>query len=134
ATSEIYTLSLHDALPIFIVLDDVLYPDPRDGKGYWGGFREDQLEFVKNDLKFVPKDHLIVLAFHIPISEPSGDPFQDASREALFDLLKPYPHTLSLSAHTHIQRQDFMDKSTGWKQDNPHHHYNVGTTSGYWYS
>lgn len=118
----------------FIVLDDVLYPDPRDGKGYWGGFREDQLEFVKNDLKFVPKDHLIVLAFHIPISEPSGDPFQDASREALFDLLKQYPHTLSLSAHTHIQRQDFMDKSTGWKQDNPHHHYNVGTTSGDWYS
>src|SRR5690606_7368809 len=45
----------------FIVLDDVLYPDPRDGKGYWGGFREDQLEFVKNDLKFVPKEHLVVV-------------------------------------------------------------------------
>ena len=118
----------------FIVLDDVLYPDPRDGKGYWGGFREDQLEFVKNDLKFVPKDHLIVLAFHIPISEPGGDSFKDKSREALFDLLKDYPHTLSLSAHTHIQRQDFMDQNTGWKQVKPHHHYNVGTTSGDWYS
>lgn len=118
----------------FIVLDDVLYPDPRDGKGYWGGFREDQLEFVKNDLKFVPKDHLIVLAFHIPISEPNGDPFEDESREALFELLKDFPHTLSLSAHTHIQKQDFLDKSSGWQQDKPHHHYNVGTTSGDWYS
>ena len=23
----------------FIILDDILYPDPRDGKGYWAGYR-----------------------------------------------------------------------------------------------
>ncbi|EIJ37381.1 putative phosphohydrolase [Galbibacter orientalis DSM 19592] len=118
----------------FIVLDDVLYPDPRDEKGYWGGFRKDQLDFVKNDLKYVPKDHLIVLAFHIPISEPEGDSYRDEDRQQLFDLLKDYPNTLSLSAHTHIQRQDFFDKESGWHQEKPHHHYNVGTTSGDWYS
>ncbi|MEL4308894.1 calcineurin-like phosphoesterase C-terminal domain-containing protein [Joostella sp. CR20] len=118
----------------FIVLDNVLYPDPRDHKSYWGGFRKDQLEFVKNDLKYVPKDHLIVLAFHIPISEPDGDTYRDEDRQQLFDLLKDYPNTLSLSAHTHIQRQDFFDKESGWHQEKPHHHYNVGTTSGDWYS
>lgn len=118
----------------FIVLDDVLYPDPRDGKSYWGGFREDQLEFIKNDLNFVPKDHLIVLAFHIPLSEPNGDPFKDEDRQQLFDLLKDYPYTLSLSAHTHLQKQDFFFEKDGWNQKNPHHHYNVGTTSGDWYS
>ena len=118
----------------FLVLDDVLYPDPRDGRGYWGGFREDQLQFVENNLKFVPKDHLIVLAFHIPISEPHGDPFRDADREKLFELLKDYPNTLSLSAHTHLQKHDFMKKEDGWQQSEPHHHYNVGTTSGDWYS
>src|SRR5690606_5855487 len=92
----------------FIVLDDVLYPDPRDGKGYWGGFRDDQLEFVINSLDFVPKDHLIVLSMHIPISEPGdADSFNDGHRERLFDLLKEYPNTLTLSAHTHLQRQDF---------------------------
>lgn len=117
----------------FIVLDDVLYPDPRDGQGYWGGFREDQLEFVKNSLAFVPKDHLIVLSMHIPLSEPSGDPFKDEDRNQLFELLKDYPHTLSLSAHTHLQRQDFFFQKDGWKQSKPHHHYNVGTTSGDWY-
>jgi hypothetical protein len=119
----------------FLVLDDVLYPDPRDGKGYWGGFREDQLEFIENDLKHVPKDHLIVIAMHIPLSEPDGrDTFRDQDRERLFQLLKKYPNTLSLSAHTHIQRQDFFGKEEGWQQDKPHHHYNVGTTSGDWYS
>ena len=118
----------------FIVLDDVIYPDPRDGRGYWGGFREDQLEFVKNNLKFVPKDKLVVIAFHIPISEPEGDPFRDQDREKLFDLLKDHPHTLSLSAHTHLQKHDFMGEEYGWKQKEVHHHYNVGTTSGDWYS
>src|SRR5690606_22310075 len=118
----------------FLILDDVLYPDPRDGRGYWGGFREDQLEFVKNDLKFVPKDHLVVVAFHIPISEPDGDPFRDGDTARLFGHLKDHHHTLSLSAHTHLQRHDFMGGEYGWKQKEVHHHYNVGTTSGDWYS
>lgn len=118
----------------FIVLDDILYPDPRDGTGYWGGFREDQLAFIKNDLAFVPKDRLIVLAMHIPLfDEDYGDSFRDSDRTALFELLEEFPHTLSLSAHTHLQRQYFFDEDDGWKQLKPHHHYNVGTTSGDWY-
>ncbi len=117
----------------FIVLDDILYPDPRDEKGYWGGFRKDQLDFIENDLKHVPKDYLVVLAFHIPLSEPIGDPFRDGDRQRLFDLLEDFPNTLSLSAHTHIQKQDFFTKADGWKQEKPHHSYNAGTTSGDWY-
>src|SRR3546814_14550838 len=26
----------------FIVLDDIIYPDPRDGKGYWGGLNRSE--------------------------------------------------------------------------------------------
>ncbi|MFW5761780.1 MAG: calcineurin-like phosphoesterase C-terminal domain-containing protein, partial [Cyclobacteriaceae bacterium] len=118
----------------FIVLDDILYPDPRDQRGYWGGFRQDQLDFVKNNLQYVPTDHLVVLAFHIPISELNGDSFRDEDRQKLFQLLKDYPYTLSLSAHTHLQKQDFFNEEDGWLQENPPHHYNVGTTSGDWYS
>ena len=118
----------------FLVLDDILYPDPREGKGYWGGFREDQLRFIENDLALVPKDHLVVVAFHIPLSEPEGDPFRDADRERLFKALQPFENTLSLSAHTHIQRQDYFTKVQGWQGKKPHHEYNVGTTSGDWYS
>ena len=119
----------------FIILDDILYPDPRDGKGYWGGFREDQFRFIENDLRFVPKDHLIVLAFHIPLSEAEGgDPFNDEHRNKLFGLLKEFPHTLSLSAHTHWQSQDFFTENEGWQQPGRHHHLNVGASCGDWYS
>lgn len=118
----------------FIVLDDILYPDPRDGKGYWGGFRKAQLDFVENDLKHVDKDKLIVLAFHIPLQTNDGALFRTADRQRLFDLLKDYPNTLSLSAHTHLQRNNFYTEEDGWRQERPHHEYNAGTTSGDWYS
>jgi hypothetical protein len=119
----------------FIILDDILYPDPRDGKGYWGGFREEQFKFIENDLKYVPEDHLVVLAFHIPISEFEGDdPFNDEHRNRLFKLLKDFPHTLTISAHTHWQSQDFFTAKEGWLQEGRHHHLNVGASCGDWYS
>ncbi|SMC69708.1 calcineurin-like phosphoesterase C-terminal domain-containing protein [Pedobacter nyackensis] len=117
----------------FIVLDDVLYPDPRDGHGYYGGLRDDQLNFVENDLKYVPKDYLIVMTMHIPMSEPEFL-FSSATRKRLFNAIKDFPNTLSISAHTHMQRQDFYMKGTEWLQDKPHHHFNIGTASGDFYS
>lgn len=118
----------------FIVLDNIIYPNPRTGKGYLGGFRKDQLDFVENDLKFVPKDKLIILSFHIPLKHTNSDVFRNEDRQRLFDILAPFQHTLSMSAHTHYQAQLFYDKNEGWHQEKPHHEYNVGTTSGDWYS
>lgn len=129
------TYSFNHGWVHFIVLDDIMYPDPRGGRGYWGGFSKDQIDFLKNDLKVVPTDRLIVLAFHIPISENEGeDPFRDEDRKALFALLRDYPNTLTLSAHTHFQSQDFFTQKEGWLKSKPHHHYNVGASCGDWYS
>lgn len=118
----------------FLVLDDVLYPHPTTGKGYQGGFRKEQLDFIENNLRFVPKDKLIVLAFHIPLNPENNASFRMEDRQRLFDLLADYPHTLSLSAHTHFQQQNYYTAAHGWKGQKPHHEYNVGTTSGDWYS
>jgi hypothetical protein len=129
------TYSFNQGKVHFIIIDDILYPDPRDGKGYWGGLREDQFTFIENDLKYVPKDYLVVMAFHIQISKnDTHGSFNPEHRNRLFKLLKDYPHTLSLSAHTHTQNQLFFGPDHGWQQDGMHHHYNVGTTSGDWYS
>ncbi len=118
----------------FIILDDILYPDPRDKKGYWGGFRKGQLDFVENNLKFVDKNKLIVLAFHIPLLDEGNDSFRAEDRQRLFDILKDFPYTLSMSAHTHLQRHNFYGKEDGWNGEKPFHEYNAGTTSGDWYS
>jgi len=118
----------------FIVLDDILYPDPRDGKGYWGGFREDQIQFIENDLKLVDKNKLIVVSFHIPLDHNNEDNFRNADRQKLFDALSPFANALMLSAHTHIQQQIFYGKAQGWEGTKDLHEYNVGTTCGDWWS
>ncbi len=66
-----------------MILDDILYPDPRDGKGYWGGFREDQIQFIQNDLKLVDKIKLIVVSFHIPLEHNNEDNFRNADRQII---------------------------------------------------
>ncbi len=129
------TYSFNHGMVHVIILDDILYPDPRDGIGYWGGFRKDQLAFIENDLRFVPKDRLIILAFHIPIGENAGDDsFRDEDRMKLFELLRDFPHTLTLSAHSHAQNQVFFTASDGWLQGKWHHQYNVAASCGSWYS
>lgn len=118
----------------FIILDDILYPDPRSGKGYWGGFREDQLQFIENDLKLVDKNKLIVVSFHIPLNHKKENTFRNADRQKLFDYLCPFSNVLLLSAHTHLQQQLFYGKKDGWNGSKDLHEYNAATTSGDWYS
>ncbi|KZE76701.1 metallophosphoesterase [Myroides marinus] len=118
----------------FIVLDNILYPHPITGKGYLGGLRQDQLDFVKNDLKHVSKDQLIVVSFHIPLFVGNEKHFDKASRGQLLDLLSGHENILLLSAHTHYQMHQFYTKEQGWSGIKPIHEYNVGTTSGDWYS
>ncbi|MDR2026569.1 MAG: calcineurin-like phosphoesterase C-terminal domain-containing protein [Prevotellaceae bacterium] len=117
----------------FIVLDDILYPDPVDGKGYRGGFRNDQLDFVQNDLQFVPRDRLIVICLHIPLIS-FGEAFVEDGRQKLLHILDGYPNVLILSAHTHYQTQHFAGKEKGLNREKPVHEYNVGTSCGDWYS
>jgi 3',5'-cyclic AMP phosphodiesterase CpdA len=119
----------------FIILDDILYPHPLTGKGYWGGLRDDQLKFVENDLKHVPADRLIVISMHIPLVDAEGfEAFRKSDRERLCELLKPYNNVLVLSAHTHFQLQRFLGKEQGVDRIKPIHEYNVGATCGDWYS
>lgn len=108
-----------------IVLDDVIW-DGAEKKSYHGEISKKQLEWVANDLKFVPKDHLLLIAMHIPLAGVDN-------REELYRLIEDRPHTLSLSAHTHIQRHFFYGEANGWRGKNPHHHFNNVTVCGSWW-
>ena len=118
----------------FIVLDDVVYGGPKDEKGtkgpYRAGFSEDQLAFVENYLKTVPRDRLIVLAMHVPLTSP---PFAVDKRRALFEILSDRPHTLSLAGHTHTQENRFYGPEAGFDGPQPHHQWINATTSGSWW-
>lgn len=119
----------------YIILDDVLYPNPVTGKGYLGGLRDDQLKFVENDLKYVNPDQLIVIGMHIPLFDKNDiAAFRKTDRQQLYSLLNNFPNVLVLSAHTHVQSHNFIGKEDGLDREKPIHEYNVGTTCGDWYS
>jgi len=118
----------------FLVLDDVIHDSISGSRRYVGGLRPDQLEFVSNYLGIVPTDDLVVLTMHIPLAL-HGESFRNSDQKILFDLLKDFPHTLSISAHSHVHDNRFFHEgSTDWQQATPHHHFNVGTTSGSWWN
>ncbi|MEL7119834.1 MAG: calcineurin-like phosphoesterase family protein [Bacteroidota bacterium] len=118
----------------FIVVDNVIHESIVGSRKYVGGLRPDQFDFVSNYLEIVPKNHLIVLNMHIPLVQ-HGESFRQSDQKKLFDLLKDFPNTLSISAHTHVHDHKFFhEDSTDWQQAVPHHHFNVGTTSGSWWN
>ncbi len=120
----------------FIILDNILYPDPRDQKGYWGGLREEQLQFFENNLKQLDPSTPVVVSYHIQMHpEREGDAhFRLEDRQRIFDALQPFETILMMSAHTHKQTQIYYTKEDGWKGAKPLHELNMGTTSGDWYS
>lgn len=119
----------------FLVLDDIIYPPTTPGAEYDGGIDADQFHFIENYVRLVPQDELLVLLMHIPLFNESyrENSFFDEDRRELFKLLKDHPHTLSVSGHTHTQNHYFFSADYGWMQNEPHHHYNVGTVSGSWW-
>ncbi|QYK54284.1 MAG: calcineurin-like phosphoesterase family protein [Fimbriimonadaceae bacterium] len=109
----------------FIVLDDVVFHG-QEQTGYHGEITQKQLDFVKNDLAYVPTDNLVVVAMHIPILDVNNC-------EALFRLLENRPHCFSMSAHTHVQQNLFIGADKGWRGSKPHHHLNHATVCGCWW-
>lgn len=120
----------------FIYFDDVIHwLDAKGQQRYIGGLRDDQFTFIKNYLQHVNKTDQIVLAMHIALPGTEAvETFRRSDRERLFALLDDFPNTLSLSGHSHLQRHYFMGTKDGWRGEDPHHHYNIGTVSGSWWS
>lgn len=111
----------------FINIDNVRFlPDKKDNPPYLSEVGEQQLTYIRNDLAYVPKDQLVVISMHIPLTE-----IRDVKK--LMELLSDRPNTLTLSAHTHIQRDGFIGQEHGWQGEHKHHHHNHATTSGSWW-
>lgn len=114
----------------FIVLEDIIWEGANmDERGkYRPGLGERQMTFVRNDLKLLPKEQLVVLTMHIPMVE-----FKPPERDELFAMLAEHPNTVSFSAHWHVHATFFMGPDAGWPGEKPHHHTVITTTCGSWW-
>lgn len=112
----------------FLVLDDVLWEGAKPGQRgrYHGGLGPRQMEFIKNDLKMIPEDQLVVLFMHIPLEGVED-------RQELYRLIEKRPATVSVSAHTHYMEHRFIGEEDGWQGPEPHHHIINVTVCGSWW-
>lgn len=119
----------------FMVLNSIQYEgwnreENKPGR-YYGGFDDKQLQWMANDLEFVPGDYLVVLVSHIPILE---GPMKIESIEKVFDILKFENHLLALAGHQHqIKNMDYnLEKH--WTRPAHFPYLVAGAACGSWWS
>lgn len=80
----------------FISLDNIVFSNTED---YVAGFSDEQVEWMRQDLQYVPKDRLVILYYHIPIRESNV-----RNREEILSLLKGYDRVKLMCGHTHYNQ------------------------------
>lgn len=123
----------------FIILNTVDYlgdAAPAGTRRYRGRIGEAQLEFVKNVLRNVPEERLVVVSMHIPLvcfDDPESAPDTVSDRRALLALLSTRPHTVSFAGHAHTTEHHYLGRDEGFARDEPHHHHVLTAASGSWW-
>lgn len=77
----------------FIGIDNVHFSSATK---FTAGITDAQLEWIEQDLSFVPKNKMVVLYYHVPMRGSN-----DKNWQAVLRLLKPYANVRLMSAHTH---------------------------------
>lgn len=100
----------------FVMLNNVF----ATGKNsYEGRVSADQMTFLANDLKYVPKHTTVVISQHIPLAFTHN-------RKELLALLDGYDNVLVLTGHTHTVNRFFYNSTRI-------HELGVGATCGNWW-
>ncbi|MDQ8004172.1 MAG: calcineurin-like phosphoesterase family protein [Pedobacter sp.] len=88
-----------------VVMDDVLYTGQQN---YTAGFTEQQIKWLRDDLKFVDKDKLLILAVHIPLRNGSSVArLKDAQA-----LMSEFKEVHVMSGHTHYNENVLVSANT----------------------
>lgn len=104
-----------------VAMDDILFPNHDD---YSTGFRDDQIEWLRQDLSFVPKEKMVILCVHIPLRN-SGSA---QNVQAALALLEGYAEVHVMSGHTHYAENNvYTDKSI-------YEHIHGAACGAWWYS
>lgn len=121
----------------FVVLDTVYYPSTIYAHSYHGEIDPVQMEWLKNDLSYVPFDHLIVLSMHIPIVsfvDRLHEQHHVKNRTELYELLRGRK-VVALAGHTHTTEQFLPgEMEEGWIEPIALREMIIGAACGSWWS
>ncbi|MEE8189795.1 MAG: calcineurin-like phosphoesterase C-terminal domain-containing protein, partial [Kiloniellales bacterium] len=129
----------------FVMLDSVVYHGRNAGRSepnawgagtYEGRISQVQLDWLANDLSFVPADKLVVVGMHIQLHTPGPDnpTLNVANREALFALLSGREHVFSIAGHWQSVLHRYFGPEDGFTGPEPLHQHVIAAASGGWWS
>ncbi|MBQ2992522.1 MAG: calcineurin-like phosphoesterase C-terminal domain-containing protein [Alistipes sp.] len=84
-----------------VSMRDMLWTKLTSGGGYKLAFSDEQVEWLRQDLSFVPKDKLVILCVHIPLVNSS-----EKSVQQVISMLAEYQEAHIMSGHTHYMRNE----------------------------
>jgi C terminal of Calcineurin-like phosphoesterase len=122
------------------VLDNVEYlgtdpTKPNSFGKYRGMFGQQQIDFIRNVLAYVPKDSLVIYSFHIPLRTlAGGEPdISNVDTRAFLEAISSHPNSVSFSGHTHTNEHYYLGAEEGFSSG-MHHHHVLSAVSGSWWS
>lgn len=101
-----------------ISMDNVMYDLINVGGKYHGEIAPEQLEWLKQDLSFVPKSKMVIFCCHIPM-------YSVKNCQEVLELLKPFANSTIYSGHIHTNT--YHPYSNGVME------YNLAAASGCWW-
>lgn len=106
----------------FVCLDNILYSNKDD---YAGGFTDAQIEWLRQDLNYVPKNKLVIVYYHIPIRNTTSI----QNRDNMLNLLKDFEHVHLMCGHTHYAENCIVTSPI-----NSYEHIHAATCGSWWKS
>ena len=86
-----------------VCMRNIQYKSQTSQSNYVIGFTDSQLEWLRQDLSFVPKDKMVILCVHIPMSEGNLNGSTDNVKKVL-DLISEYKEAHVMAGHRHYAR------------------------------
>lgn len=83
----------------FVCMDNVKFSA---ASTYAAGFSNEQVEWLKQDLSYVPENKMVILFYHIPMRHANV-----SNKNRVFELLKGYKEVHLMCGHTHYH-ENFM--------------------------
>lgn len=121
----------------FVVLDSIEYEGKANRKKYKEKISQDQLTWLENDLKNVPKNAQVVVATHAPILTHKEVVVDNA--KDFYDVIADYPNAVTVGGHTHTQEnlvagETRKEWAAAGIEKLPNTQIVAGAVSGDWYS
>jgi hypothetical protein len=111
----------------FVCMRNMQWYSNSSASEYTARFTDQQYQWLKQDLAAVPKNKMVILCVHIPVSNMSKE-YVSHNVQNVLDLLKQFKEAHIMSGHTHYSRNEPT------LHDGIYEHVHAAVSGCWWYS